>query len=94
MPFFVVPNISSTLQSTLPLPITIEEIQQSQHAEADCQRLFEESTMESSQFIMHSLAGKGVLGGRSPIDGSIQIVVPVSFRDRLLRPAHYPTLPF
>jgi Integrase zinc binding domain/Integrase core domain len=41
---------------------------------------------------MHSLSDKYVLGRRSPIDGSIQIVVPVSLRDRLLLLAHYPPI--
>jgi hypothetical protein len=83
---------SPQLPSTLPLPITIVEIQEGQHAEADCQRCFEESTTVSSRFIMHSLAHKDILGGRSPIDGSIQIVVRISLRDRLLRLAHYPPI--
>jgi hypothetical protein len=80
IPCFVVSHLSPSLSSTVPLPITIEEIQRSQHEDPDCQHFFEASTKASSHFLMHSFADTDVLCRSFPVDGSIQIVVPLSLR--------------
>jgi transposase InsO family protein len=92
IPCFVVSRPSPTLPTTLPLPITIEEIQRAQHDDPDCQPLFEASTKTSSNFAMHSFADTEVLCCRFPVDGSIQIMVPLSLRSRLLYLSHHPPI--
>jgi hypothetical protein len=78
IPCFVVSHPSPSVSSTLPFPITVEEIQRAQHEDPDCQQLFEASTKASSHFVMHSFADTDVLCRRSPVDGSIQIMAPLS----------------
>jgi hypothetical protein len=83
---------SPSLSSSLPLPITIVDIQRAQHEDPDCQQLFEASSKASSHFVMHSFADTEVLCRRSPVDGSIQIAVPLSLRSRLLYLSHHPPI--
>jgi Integrase zinc binding domain len=92
IPCFVVSRPSPSLPTTLPLPITIEEIQRAQHDDPDCQPLFEASTKASYYFVMHSFADTDVLCRRSPVDGSKQITVPLSLRSRLLYLSHHPPI--
>ena len=81
-------EVSATLAEELPQAISHAEIRDEQSRDAECQELSE----RQGTSCITDVNTDGILIRNAPLDGSKQIVVPLSLRPRLLQLEHFPVV--
>jgi hypothetical protein len=80
--------VIAPLAEELPQVISHEEIRDEQSRDLECQELGQ----RQGKSCVTDLNTDGILFRNAPLDGSKQIVVPLSLRPRLLRLEHFPVV--